>query len=440
VALQSPGWSTPYGSAAVYQDRVLYAPSPGAMTEVLAATELTDAGLANTSDHDPDFDGSQIVWRHSHSYFDDQNGTSTLMAITLAERQPREIFTGAGLGPPSLSQGRVALAATLATPGSVPTTSHLLLIDVGTGDKTDLTLAGVVESAPALDGDWLAYERRDALGGDAQVRALHLPALPEGGAYLELHVYNSAGSAQKLVAAVPAPLLPSGNLDILWRRIASPTLTVGAITRLDFTLRSSANQPLPVTVTASSTSNGVSVHLVDSGAATALAPGGTRDFFVELTPQVADASFALELRASGGGITSFFSVGGLQVGSPSPPQDFDLDLKSQVLQARSAVDDLIAVGDVLAQVRVMGELHSAGTWTLDAQASSSDWKVVWWTPMPPQLSATSADLTSGLAFRSAILLIEPAVTTPANATITVTAQQAGVAGARQIRYRVLSVN
>jgi hypothetical protein len=175
VALQSPGWSTPYGSAAIYEDRVVYAPAPNAAPEVLAATDLTDAGLANASDHDPDFDGSQIVWRHSHTYFDDQNDNSTLMAMTLAERKPRELFTGVGLGAPSLSEGRVALAATLAAPGTAPTTSHLLLIDLATGDKTDLTLAGVVESAPALDGDWLAYERRDALDGDAQVRALHLP-------------------------------------------------------------------------------------------------------------------------------------------------------------------------------------------------------------------------------------------------------------------------
>jgi hypothetical protein len=278
-------------------------------------------------------------------------------------------------------------------------------VDLANGDAQGLPeIFEVVPNAPMRPGDTVQLLGRNlgckrsycsvlfgtsyaslAQGGDESSLSFTVPdlALPEGGAYLELRVYNSAGSAQKLVAAVPMPLLPSGSLDILWRRIASPTPTVGAITRLDFTLRSNANQPLPVLVTAQATSNGVSVHLGDSGAATPLAPGATRDFFVELTPQVANAAFALELRAAGGGLSSFFSVGDLQVGSPSPSQDFDLDLKSQVLQARSAVDDLIAVGNVLAQVRVIGELHSAGTWALDAQSSSSDWKVGWWTPTPP---------------------------------------------------------
>jgi hypothetical protein len=159
-----------YGSTQSYVTKLLYAASAGETPAVLAETPITDAGLQNESERGPDFDGTWLVWQRA-DYYGDATGGS-VMAMTLAERVPQTLSTGlASVGAPAISGGRVVFAASPAGQSD----SDIELFDLATSTRSVLTFAGVQESAPDISGDWVVYERREVVAGDAQVRAVHLP-------------------------------------------------------------------------------------------------------------------------------------------------------------------------------------------------------------------------------------------------------------------------
>jgi hypothetical protein len=262
--------------------------------------------------------------------------------------------------------------------------------------------------------------------------------LPANGAYEELAIYNSAGTAHQPVTVLPAPLAPSGTLDVLWRDVDRASLDVGQPTGFHFTVRSNANQPLPVVVSATTTNGVLSPSVLDNNNYGMLAPGASRDFVVQLSPATGNAALSLNVRATAGALPGFFSATGLQVGATLPPQDFAIDLHGKAVFARSAVDDVVAVDQRGAELTITGELHDAGTWGLDAQLSSTDWSLRWLRAAPIQLTAGAADVASGPALLSQSLVVTPVVASPAPAFLTVTAQQSGATTARTLRYRLLA--
>lgn len=170
VVIAQSGSAFGYTSANAYVMRLQYAASVGAAPDTLAQTPITDAGLQNESDRDPDFDGKWVTWLRGDYYGDPTN--TNVVAMTLADRQQQILSMGlAAAGPPAVSGGRVVFAAIPSNQAD----SDIELFDLTTAQRTTLTFPGVFESAPDISGDWVVYERRDAANGDAQVRAIHIP-------------------------------------------------------------------------------------------------------------------------------------------------------------------------------------------------------------------------------------------------------------------------
>jgi hypothetical protein len=162
----------PYGaytSPDSYRYRLSYVPSPGADPQTLAETALTDGGIANESQRDPDFDGTWLVWRRA-AYWD-YNSANAILAMRLGDRQLQTVVPNApSLSGLAVSGGRVVFA-------DVPQgrdDGDIELYDLATGQQRTLTFPGVPESAPDISGDWVVYERRQAANADSDVRALHI--------------------------------------------------------------------------------------------------------------------------------------------------------------------------------------------------------------------------------------------------------------------------